>query len=233
MREDYKAWLTASYEIDFWGKNRATLVAAQENAAANRFAKEVVVLTTVVSVGTAYLQVLVSQDRLRIARQNLAAATRVLDLIKQRFNAGTASQLDVAQQESVVATVRANIPLFDQTLRQNIAVLAVLIGRPPIDLKVKGGSLYSLSIPRVTPGMPSELLFQRPDIRLAEANLASAEASVAPARAAFFPSITLTGQGGYENPAAETVVQTGELLLFGCHQPHAAAARRLPAGGTA
>ena len=78
-------------------------------------------LTTVVSVGTAYLQVLVSQDRLRIARQNLAAATRVLDLIKQRFTAGTASQLDVAQQESVVATVRANIPLFDQTLRQNIA----------------------------------------------------------------------------------------------------------------
>ncbi len=79
-------------------------------------------------------------------------------------------------------------------------MLAVLIGRPPVELKVKGGSLYSLRIPRVTPGMPSELLFQRPDIRLAEANLASAEASVASARAAFFPSITLTGQGGYENP---------------------------------
>ncbi len=201
VREDYKAWLTASYEIDFWGKNRAILVAAQENAAATRFAKEVVVLTTIVSVGTAYLQVLVSQDRLRIARQNLTAATRVLDLIKQRFTAGTASQLDIAQQESVVATVRANIPLFDQTLRQNIALLAVLIGRPPVDLKVRGGSLYSLKIPRVTPGMPSELLFQRPDIRLAEANLASAEASVAAARAAFFPSVTLTGMSGYENPA--------------------------------
>ncbi len=172
-------------------------------------------LTTVVSVGTAYLQVLVSQDRLRIARQNLAAATRVLDLIKQRFTAGTASQLDVAQQESVVATVRANIPLFDQTLRQNIAVLAVLIGRPPIDLKVKGGSLYSLNIPRVTPGMPSELLFQRPDIRLAEANLASAEASVASARAAFFPSInSLTGQSGYENPAAETLVHGRRASSF-------------------
>ncbi len=203
VTESYRAWLqppSASYEIDFWGKNRAVLVAAQETAAATRFAKEVVVLTTVVSVGTAYFQVLVSQDRLRIARQNLAAATRVLDLIKQRFNAGTASQLDIAQQESVVATVRANIPLFDQTLRQNIATLAVLIGRPPIDLKVKGGSLYSLKIPRVTPGLPSELLFQRPDIRQAEANLASAEASVTAARAAFFPSIVLTGQAGYENP---------------------------------
>ena len=142
MRENYRAALTAGYEIDFWGKNRAALLAAQETAVATRFAKEVVVLSTVVSVGTAYLQVLVRRTASRIARQNLAAATRVLDLIKQRFNAGTASQLDVAQQESVVATVRAAIPLFDQTLRQNIAVLAVLIGRPPVEVKVKGGSLY-------------------------------------------------------------------------------------------
>ena len=78
-----------------------------------------------------------------------------------------------------MATVRADIPLFDQTLRQNIAMLAVLIGRAPADVKVKGGSLYRLGIPRVTPGLPSELLFQRPDIRAAEANLASADASVA------------------------------------------------------
>ena len=64
---------------------------------------------------------------------------------------------------------------------------------------MKGGSLYGLTIPRVTPGLPSELLFQRPDIRAAEANLASADASVESARAAFFPSISLTGQGGYES----------------------------------
>jgi len=64
---------------------------------------------------------------------------------------------------------------------------------------IKGGSLFRLSIPRVTPGLPSELLFQRPDIRTAEANLASADASVESARAAFFPSISLTGQGGYQS----------------------------------
>jgi NodT family efflux transporter outer membrane factor (OMF) lipoprotein len=199
MRDDYRVALNASYEIDFWGKNRAAALAAQETAVATRFAKEVVVLSTVVSVGTAYLNVLVAQDRLRIARNNLAAANRVLTLIKQRFEAGTASQLDVAQQESLVATVRANIPPFDQLLRQNVAILAVLMGRTPIDLKVKGGSLYRLTIPRVTPGMPSELLFQRPDIRVAEANLASANAKVESARAAFFPSISITGQGGYES----------------------------------
>jgi outer membrane protein TolC len=123
----------------------------------------------------------------------------VLTLIKQRVDAGTASQLDVAQQESLVAQVRATIPIFDQTLRQNVAILAVLIGKPPVQVVIKGGSLYQLSIPRVTPGLPSELLFQRPDIRSAEANLASADASVEAARAAFFPNISLTGQGGYES----------------------------------
>ncbi len=191
--------LNASYEIDFWGKNRAASRAAQQTAVAARFDKEVVVLSTMVSVATAYLQVLSSQDRLRIARQNLAAANRVLTLIKQRFEVGTASQLDVAQQESLVAQVRATIPLFDQTLRQNIAVLAVLIGRPPVEVVIKGGSLYNLTIPRVTPGLPSELLLQRPDIRFAEANLASANASVESARAAFFPTISLTGEGGYQS----------------------------------
>jgi outer membrane protein TolC len=94
--------------------------------------------------------------------------------------------------------VRATIPAFEQTLRQNIAVLAVLMGRAPEDLLVKGGSLYNLTIPRVSPGLPSQLLLQRPDIRAAEANLASAEASIDAARAAFFPTISLTATGGYD-----------------------------------
>jgi len=195
----YSATLNASYEIDFWGKNRAASRAVEETAVVSRFNKEVVVLSTEVSVATAYFAVLASQDELRVARRNLDASSRILTLIRQRFDAGTASQLDVAQQESLVATVRASIPPLDQTLRQSIATLAVLIGRPPAYLTVKGGSLDRLGIPRVTPGLPSELLFQRPDIRAAEANLASTDASVEFARAAFFPSITLTGQGGYQS----------------------------------
>jgi multidrug efflux system outer membrane protein len=198
-RNLFHAALNASYEIDFWGKNRANSRAAQEIAVASRFNKEIVVLSTIAAVGNAYFQVLSAQDRLRIARENYAAANRILTLIKQRFDAGTASQLDVAQQESLVAQVRANIPIFDQALRQNIAILAVLIGKPPVQVAIKGGSIYRLSIPRVTPGLPSKLLLQRPDIRSAEANLASADASVEAARAAFFPSISLTGQGGYES----------------------------------
>ena len=204
-RSVYSMALNASYEIDFWGKNRANSRVAQENAIATRFNRDVVVLSTVASVATAYFQVLMSQDRLRTARENLAAANRVLILINQRFNAGTASQLDVAQQESLVATQRASIPPLDQSLRQNMAVLAVLVGRAPANLKVRGGSLYRLAIPRVTAGMPSELLAQRPDIRAAEAALAAADAGVEAARAALFPSITLTGQGGITSTALKTL----------------------------
>ena len=100
----YSTSLSASYEIDFWGKNRAALRAAEELAVASRFDREVVALTTVVSVANSYFLVLAAQDRLRIARENLAAATRVFNLIKQRFDVGTASALDIAQQESLVAT---------------------------------------------------------------------------------------------------------------------------------
>jgi len=204
-RVSYQAALNASYELDFWGKNRAASEAAQENAIAARFDRDTVAVSSVVSVATAYFLVLSSQDRLRIARQNVEAASRVLTLIRQRFDAGTASALEVAQQETLVATQRAAIPPLDQALRQNVATLALLVGRAPAFVKVRGGSLFRLGIPTVTPGLPSELLVQRPDIRSAEAQLASADASVTAARAAFFPSITLTGQYGIASTALKNL----------------------------
>lgn len=206
-RTTYSASLNASYEIDFWGKNRAALRAAEETAVASRFDREVVALTTVASVASSYFQVLAAYDRLRIARDNLAAATRVYNLIKQRFDVGTASALDLAQQESVVNTQRAAIPPLQQILRQNIATLAVLIGRPPERVVIRGRGMSSLAIPRVTPGIPSDLLAQRPDIREAEALLAAANANVESARAAFFPSIQLTGDGGYQSSALKALLR--------------------------
>jgi multidrug efflux system outer membrane protein len=200
-RASYTAALNASYEIDFWGKNRAASEAAQENAVAARFDRDVIAVSTVASVATSYFLVLSSQDRLQIARQNLDSANRVLTLIKQRFDAGTASALEVAQQDTLVASQRAAIPPLDQALRQNMATLAALVGRAPAFVRVRGGSLFRLGIPAVTPGLPSELLIQRPDIRAAEARLVSADADVTAARAAFFPSITLTGQHGITSAA--------------------------------
>ena len=115
----------------FWGKNRAALRAAEFNAIASRFDREVVVLSTVSSVINTYFQVLAAQDRLRIANENVRAATRILGVYRERIAVGTATGLDIAQQESLLAQQRASIPPLDQQLRQNIATLAVLLGEPP------------------------------------------------------------------------------------------------------
>jgi multidrug efflux system outer membrane protein len=211
-RDLLSASLTASYEIDFWGKNRSALRAAEESAVASRYNREVVGLTTVVSVANTYFQVLAAQDRLRIARENVASATRILNLIKQQFAAGTASDLNVAQQESLVNTQRAAIPPLEQSLRQNIATLALLIARPPERVIVRGGRLRAVAIPRVTPGLPSELVAQRPDIRQAEAQLASANANVQNARAQLLPSITLTGEGGYQSAVLKTLLRPESMF---------------------
>ena len=147
-------------------------MSSEQTAIASRYDRDVIALTTIATVANTYFQVLESQDRLRIARDNLAAATRVLGLIRQRFLVGTASQLDIAQQESLVATQRAAIPPLEITLRQSIAALAVLIGRAPENVSVRGGGMAAIRVPPVTPGLPSDILNQRPDVREAEAQLA-------------------------------------------------------------
>jgi len=208
---NYSASLSASYQLDFWGQNRDALQAAEEIATADRFDRDTVALTTLTSVANAYFQVLASQDRIRTSQQNIASATRILNAIKDRFKAGTGTDLDVAQEESVLANLKASVPPLRQILSQNINALAVLVSRPPESVHVNGGSLDHIASPRVTPGLPSEILTQRPDIRRQEAQLASATANVGSARAQFFPSIQLTGQGGYQSSA-----------LVSLFQPHAA-----------
>jgi len=201
--------LTASYMLDFWGKNRAALYAAEENATVSRYNREVVTLTAIVTVANTYFQILAAQDQLRVTRQNLAAAERILTLIKSQFAGGTASQLEVSQQEALVATQRAAIPPLEVTLGQNMAALALLVGRAPANFTVRGGSTTRITIPRVTPGLPSELLYQRPDVRQAEAQLAASNFSVEVARTAFFPQIQLTGTTGFQSTALASLFTPG------------------------
>jgi outer membrane protein, multidrug efflux system len=201
--------LTASYMVDFWGKNRATLYAAEENATVARYNREVVALSTIVTVANTYFQILAAQDEIRVTKRNLEAADRILTLIKKQFNGGTASQLDVSQQEALAATQRAAIPPLEVTVGQNIAALALLVGRAAPDFTIHGGSTRQIVVPRVTPGLPSELLYQRPDIRQAEAQLAASNFSVESARAAFFPQIQLTGTTGFQSAALASLFTPG------------------------
>src|ERR1700733_10060585 len=193
--------LSASYELDFWGKNRAALAAATASAKASRYDRTTVELGVMAGVAGTYFLALELRDRLAIANANLANASKVLGGLKLAQSAGIAPGLDVAQQETVVPTVNASTPPLQQQLRQSIDALAILIGSVPEDVDVTHGSLDELAQPAGRPGLPSDLLVRRPDVAEAEAQLIAANANIAQARATFFPSITLTASGGYESAA--------------------------------
>jgi NodT family efflux transporter outer membrane factor (OMF) lipoprotein len=137
---DFSPLLTASYQLDFWGKNRAALAAATASARASRFDRTTVELTVVAGVATSYFQALELRDRLDIANANFENASKVLQGLKLEQRAGTATALDVAQQETVVATVNATIPPLRQQLRQSLDALAILIGSTPEAVDVTHGT---------------------------------------------------------------------------------------------
>ncbi|HET7757085.1 MAG TPA: efflux transporter outer membrane subunit [Steroidobacteraceae bacterium] len=203
---DFAPLLTASYQLDFWGRNRAQFAAASAAARASRYDRTTVELAVMAGVATTYFQVLELRDRLAIAAANLANAREVLRGLKLEQTAGTSTALDVAQQETVVATVDASVPPLRAALRQSLDALAILVGSTPEALDVAHGGLDDLGEPQVRPGLPSELLTRRPDVAAAEARLIAANADIAAARAAFLPSIALTADGGYESPALATLL---------------------------
>jgi outer membrane protein, multidrug efflux system len=215
----YSPLLNATYELDFWGKNRAALDAARLAAAASRYDRVTVELTVMTSVASTFFQAVEAQDRLNVARDNLASAGTILKGLRLELKVGTITALDVAQQETTVAVLNASIPPLRQQLLQSIDALAILVGKPAEEVNLTTGTLDALKEPEVIPGLPSELLTRRPDVAEAEAQLMSANASIAVARASFFPSIDLTASGGYAstalsslfNPASRVFTLTGEL----------------------
>ncbi|HEX4172171.1 MAG TPA: efflux transporter outer membrane subunit, partial [Acetobacteraceae bacterium] len=203
----------AAYQVDFWGKNRAGVQAAKASAVFSRFDQQVVALTVVTNVANAWFTALALADRLAVAQRNLADAEQTLAVIRGRLDAGTASALDVAQQESLVAQERAVIPGLRSQLEQELIGLGILIGRPPEAVIVRPGSLDALALPPVAPGLPSALLQRRPDVAEAEAQLVAANFDIKLARAAFFPTIQLTGSYGFANAALNTLFTPGGTAI--------------------
>ncbi|EPY03569.1 efflux transporter outer membrane subunit [Magnetospirillum fulvum] len=209
----YGATVSASYEIDFWGKNRAGVDSAAAAAEVSRFDYQTAMLTMQSSIATTYFDILGYGERLRLARDSVANAEAVLAVYRDRLAAGTATSLDVAQQENVVASQRATVPPLEKQIRQSRNALAILVGRLPEELALDPESLDVLAMPEVAPGLPSELLARRPDVLSAEAGLRGANADITVARAAWFPSISLTGQGGFQSVDLAKMM-THQSLLF-------------------
>jgi NodT family efflux transporter outer membrane factor (OMF) lipoprotein len=198
----YQAAIATSYEIDIWGKNAAGLQAAEAGVDATVYDRDAILLVLQSDVATTYFSILALQDRLVIARNNLKAAQELLRLVKVQFEQGVASALDVARQETAVAAFESQIPQQQQQILAARTSLAILLGRAPGEPIVEATTLQALALPAIAPGQPSSLLERRPDIGRAEANLKGADADIGAARAAFYPSITLSASAGIEGVAS-------------------------------
>jgi NodT family efflux transporter outer membrane factor (OMF) lipoprotein len=193
----FEASVEASYQVDLWGVARNNLRAAEQSLRSSQYSQQTVALTVAAEVANTYFAVLALRERITITKNNIEAAQRILTITKAKVANGVSSNLDLAQQEAQLAGQEARLPALEEQEREARYALAVLDGKPPEGLDVAKQNLDGISPPLVAPGLPSELLARRPDVASAEANLASAHASVDAARAAFFPQIGLTGSAGY------------------------------------
>ncbi|MCC7017583.1 MAG: efflux transporter outer membrane subunit [Rhodospirillales bacterium] len=195
----YEGSLSASYEIDFWGKTRSAVDAAEATLRASEFDRDVVAHTLTAGVATALFQVVALEERVETAKRNLEIARQTLDYAEKQEEFGKTSALEAAQQRSNVKLIESQVPALELQRRQALDGLAILVGLAPSALEAPRTTLADISIPRIVPGLPSSLLLRRPDIRKAEANLRAANANIGVARAQIFPAITLTGERGYSS----------------------------------
>lgn len=207
-----EASLAASYEVDLFGRAGADAAAAETRVEASIHDRQTVALTLLADVATTYFQVITARERRRLAEESLANTESILALLEERQRAGTISDLEVAQQRSAVASVRASLPALQLSERLSLNALAVLLGRPPEGFVLETRSLEDIRLPPIAAGLPSGLLERRPDLRRAEADLRAANFDVGAARAARFPSLVLTAEGGTVSGALSGLFASGSFF---------------------
>jgi multidrug efflux system outer membrane protein len=191
----FSATLSASWEIDVFGKLRRQTESARANLLASEEGRRATILTLVASVATSYIN-LVSLDRqLEIAKATTASRADSVKVFSLRFKYGQVSQMELSQSQSEYESSLATIPQIEQQIGQQENSLSILLGRNPQPI-TRDRELDDLALPIVPAGLPSELLTRRPDLRQAEQNLIAANALIGAARALYFPSISLTGLFG-------------------------------------
>ena len=193
--------LSVIWNLDFWGKYRRQTEEARAQLLATEWGQRATMSSLVTSVATAYFELRALDTEIEIAKRTLASRQQSLELTRVLFTRGSASDLDVSQSEQLVYTASESIPDLERQIEQQENVLSILLGENPGPIR-RGRSLIEQPAPDNVPvGLPSELLERRPDVRGAEANMRAANAQIGVAKAAFFPSISLTGMGGLESNA--------------------------------
>lgn len=195
---DFQAFLSASWELDIWGRIRRATEAARADVLSTEEGRSGVILTVVTAVATAYTDLRHLDKQLEIAQRTAKSREDSFRLFKLRFDRGLISELELRQVESEYKSALATIPLLEKFIGQQEDGLNVLLGRNPGPIE-RGKALDGLMLPAVPAGLPSQLLERRPDLRQAEQNLVAANARIGVAKALYFPTISLTGSYGVES----------------------------------
>jgi len=190
-----QATLLASWEIDLFGRTRRLTEAATAELEASEAFRRGTVLSVVAAVITGYVRLREQDRELEVARSTLGLRKDSLNLFERRFKGGVVSQVEVSQARSEYATALRAVPVLLQSISEQENALSILIGRDPGPI-ARGRSIDALVVPAVPAGLPSELLERRPDIVQAEQTLVAANARIGAAKAAYFPTISLTGAFG-------------------------------------
>lgn len=213
-RSNYNVKLGTTFELDFWGKLRRAQESARAQALASRFAKDTVDLSLKSLVAGDYLLLRSLEAQVELSKASMQSREDSLALTKRRLEGGVSSALDVHQAEVAYSNLKAQ--LADLTRQRAIIEhqLAVLTG--DLSLKIAAGDIKTLPMPPVPPmGLPSSLLEARPDVRQAEQNLVAANARIGVAKAALFPTISLTAGFGGESKDLGDVLKSSARIWNG------------------
>ncbi len=201
LSSQYQAGFDASWELDIFGGVRRNVEAANADLQASIESRRDVLVTLAAETAVDYIDLRACQQQIVIARENLLAQQRTAELTQKLFKTGFSSALDVANANAQTATTAAQIPVLETLARQYIYSLSLLIGREPGALmtELTPPSGIPAAAPSVPVGIPADLLRQRPDIRMAEAQIHAATARIGVATADLFPKFTLSGAAGFMN----------------------------------
>lgn len=214
-RSLYDANIGLSWELDLWGRIRRLNESARANYLSSVEARRGVLLSLVSEVASSYFQLLQLDQRLEIAQRTQSSLRDTRDLFKRRYEFGTASALETASAEASLSATSAIIPDLERQIAEQENLIALLLGRNPGPV-ARGIKLNDQPLPpEVPPGLPSDLLERRPDIREAEQDLVSANALVGVSVANFFPRISLTGAFGGIAPQVGDLFSDGKTWSFG------------------
>lgn len=202
-----------SYEVDFFGRVASLRDQVLQQYLATDEARISAQISLISVVARQYLALLATDEQLALARQTLDAAERSFELIRQTYEGGVNSELDLRTAEAQRASIRASVAALAQQRTRAENALVLLIGASlPADLPAAGSLASQQLIEDLPAGLPADLLARRPDIRAAEHLLLAANANIGVARAAFFPSITLTAFGGTASAELSGLFEKGSGL---------------------